>query len=317
MAEKLHERTSYHTTLLVCAVVSAACALVGLPAVIYCAVVAHASTGPPNVPAGGIPTPRIGLAFNTVLICSALLCLIALIVSVRWLIRNWKSNDASNEALEKSIEEILARKNIAPDDVKQSSMETPTVDPQATPPKLDGEIYRIVRSDKTAYSDLTRQFWEGVNPGKEFAIDIDILVEMYVVNTSSEAQYIRDFCASVEIDGARVPLIREQDFSAFEILDEQWEYCLDSTSNEPPIVMNGRSETLTPLFASLPTSLAPSQPAEGWVRFLLKERDPRKLEENRTYKFVLKDSLGAEHEISRAANPQRTTPSVKSRKKRV
>ena len=44
--------------------------------------------------------------------------------------------------------------------------------------KFDGEIYRIVRSDKVAYSNLTRQLCESV--GKKFAIDIDILVEMYV-----------------------------------------------------------------------------------------------------------------------------------------
>jgi len=235
-------------------------------------------------------------------------------------IRHKESNDSgglSPEALEKSIEEILVRKGVAPEELKQSSSEIPKIESEAAPAKLDGEIYRIVRSDKNPYSDITRQLWEQANHGKEFTVDIDILVEMYVVNASSETQYIRDFCGSVEIDGMRVPLVREKDFSAFDLLDEHWEYCLDPTPNESPIIMAGRSESLTPLFSSLPTSLEPSQPVEGWIRFLLKERDPRKLEENRTYNFVLKDSLGVEYEISRAANPQRTTPPVKSRRKRA
>jgi hypothetical protein len=183
------------------------------------------------------------------------------------------------------------------------------------PAKLDGEIYRIVRSDKLAYSDLTRQLWEGVNPGKEFAIDVDILVEMYVVNTSSETQYIRDFRGSVEIDGVRIPLIRESDFFAYTIGDgHDYEYCLDQP-NERLAILGGPSETLRPLFATLPISLEERKPTEGWVRFLLKERDPRKLEGNRTYEFVLVDSLGVEYQISRSANPPRTTPAVTSRKK--
>lgn len=186
-------------------------------------------------------------------------------------------------------------------------------------PTLDGEIFRIFRAEKTVNSHLVRQLWEGLNPGKEYPADTDILVEMYVVNTSSGPQYVRDFQGSVEIDGQRVPLVREQDFFAFDVGDGPFEYCLDAspTPNEVPIITDGPSASLPALFHVLPTSLAPSQPAEGWTRFVLKGRDPEKLHENRTYKFVLKDSLGKEFEISRVANPQRTTPPVKARKRSV
>jgi hypothetical protein len=223
-------------------------------------------------------------------------------------------------SVEETVERILAQKGLSPEVTQSAAAIAPSepVGLSLVPtPKFDGEIYRVVRSDKSAFSDLTRQLWESVNPGKVFEIDIDILVEMYLVNTSSETQYIRDFSGSVEIDGLRVALVREKDFSAFEFNDEQWEYCLDPSPQETPILMAGRSETMTPVFSNFPMTLQPGQPIEGWIRFLLKERDPRKLDENRTYKFILKDSLGVEYEVSRSANPQRTTPPVKSRKRRV
>jgi len=49
---------------------------------------------------------------------------------------------------------------------------------RSSKPKLDGEIYRIVRGQKDANMEITRQFWESVKPGKPFETDTDILVEI-------------------------------------------------------------------------------------------------------------------------------------------
>jgi hypothetical protein len=129
--------------------------------------------------------------------------------------------------IEHAVERYLALKGVTPTEPVEATTSKQLPQAALPSPKLDGEIYRIVRSDKVAYSALTRQLWEAVNPGKEFAIDIDILVEMYVVNTSSEMQYIRDFRGSVEIDGVRISLTRESDFFAYTIGDgHDYEYCL-------------------------------------------------------------------------------------------
>ncbi|MGD0443926.1 MAG: hypothetical protein ABSA39_08315 [Edaphobacter sp.] len=136
------------------------------------------------------------------------------------------------------------------------------------------------------------------------------------MNTSSETQYVRDVCGSVEIDGVKVPLVREKDFNAFDVGDGIFEYCFDTTVEQRLIITDAQSETLRPLFPALPTSLEPRAAIEGWVRFELKAKDPLKLDGNGTFNFVLKDSLGKEYQIS-AANPQRTIPPLKCRRKRV
>ena len=64
-------------------------------------------------------------------------------------------------------------------------------------------------------------------------IDMDILVKMFVVNISGERQYIRDICASMEIDGKRVELEGQDGFYAHEVNGVEYEYCFDSSDLLP------------------------------------------------------------------------------------
>jgi len=208
-----------------------------------------------------------------------------------------------SEEIERALESVLMRKGVLPDSANASAATSSLAaeDLLLRDAKLDGELYRVVTAPKGAFADMTRQLIESM--GKEFAIGIDILVELYIVNVSTETQYIRDFCASVEIDGQRIELERQKDFDAWDVNDIDYEYCVDPDPDGSKFELEDRAERLVPIFASLPIELDPRKPLEGWVRFVLKETDPKKLENNRTYEFKIVDSLGDEHPITRSRKP--------------
>jgi hypothetical protein len=224
-----------------------------------------------------------------------------------------RPEQAISTEIEQALEETLARRGITPDppalpvSVGSTGPAVPELDA-----KFDGELYRIVSAPKGPFALVTRQLVVGM--GREFAIDIDILVEIYLVNVSPEPQYIRDFHATVEIGGRRVELIRQRDFDAWELDGSEFEYCLDSAPDEPAALVQRRAEALVPLFPEMPIELSPRRPLEGWVRFLLEEADPEELENNRTYTFTLVDSLGGEHPITRARH-RNAASRIKTRKK--
>lgn len=85
----------------------------------------------------------------------------------------------------------------------------------------------------------------------------------------------------------------------------------DSESIESALL----GQSTSPIFSSLPTELAPRQPLKGWAHFLLRNVDPKKLEEDQTYAFTVIDSLPKEHPITRAAQLQ-TSSKVNTRRKR-
>jgi hypothetical protein len=109
MAEKLHEKTSYHAAMLACAVVGAVCSPVGL----YFVVVAHFSSAPAAVAKESTPMP-LGLSFDAVLVCCAVLFLAALVFSVLWLIRNRRATETvlgDEEAFRKELKKWSANHN--------------------------------------------------------------------------------------------------------------------------------------------------------------------------------------------------------------
>jgi hypothetical protein len=220
------------------------------------------------------------------------------------------------EKLEHAIENILQRRGIlpGPPEILAATSEPAAEGSSPKNAMLDGELYRIVTAPKGAFAEMTRQIVESMR--EEFAIDVDILVELYVVNLSAETQYIRDFCASVEIDGERIEMCRQRDFHAWDVNGTDYEYCLDPDPAGTAFDLEHRAETLIPIFSSLPVELNPRKPLEGWVRFLLKEVDPKKLENNRTYAFRILDSLGEEHPIIRSRKLE-TTSRISVHKKGV
>jgi hypothetical protein len=69
----------------------------------------------------------------------------------------------------------------------------------------------VVAAGKGMAAEMTRDLYRVMGRLDDFAIDADILVEMYVVNTSREKHFIRDFTATVEVDGKTLPLVRQSD----------------------------------------------------------------------------------------------------------
>jgi len=225
------------------------------------------------------------------------------------------STRANSAEIERAIEGVLSRKGIEPSSsTAESAVHLKPSPLGVTTAKFDGEVYRIVTAPKGAFAGMTGQLMEMW--GQKFAIDIDVLVEMYLVNVSPETQYIKDFRASVEIDGKRTDLDRKNDFYAWEVDGVDYEYCLDPKPKESAFLLESRAETLVAAFPSMPIELAPRQPLRGWVHFLLSETDPKKLENNQTYSFRLTDSFGQEYSITRAARLQ-TESRVSARKMTV
>jgi hypothetical protein len=282
-----------------------------LPAV-YCAYGTYVALHPPAVKAvASAPLPDAHAAGPVLMVniqgvlISLVIFLVCVAIGAIFNViayrRNKEADKHFSKNLERQVETILARKGVLPEPVQNQPPVREAVVDEPVPKsvgKIDGEIYRVVTAPKSPVADMTRQLVEGMR--KEFAIDIDILIEIYVVNTSSETQYIRDFTASVEIDGERVEMDRQKDFYAWEFNDQDFEYGLDPTPDENRFELSDRIEALVPAFPSIPCDLAARKPLQGWVRFLLRETDPKKLENNRSYTFVIVDSLGEEHQITRS-----------------
>jgi hypothetical protein len=161
-----------------------------------------------------------------------------------------------------------------------------------------------VTAGKSVAAGLTREIFAMTNRADQFAIDADVLLEMYAVNTSNEKRFIRDFVGTVEVDGKAVQLQRESDFFAWEFADHKYYYCLSMGTKDGQW---DRSD-LRPLkeaFDSFPKELDPRQPLEGWVHFVAKNVDPEKLSNNNTYRFSFIDSLGSEIPIVKASAEKR------------
>jgi hypothetical protein len=234
---------------------------------------------------------------------------------VAW--RKRKSIEAKAlDTIEQTVERVLAAKGIQPDAFNRvTSSEPPNMDaaqPAQSASAFDGEVYRIVTAPKHAFAEITRQIFESMH--RDFAVEVDVLIELYLVNTSAEKQYIRDFQVTIEIDGSRRALTWEKGFDAWEVNDASYEYCLDPKPDEASMLVDSRAEALEPIFSSLPVELGPRQPLKGWAHFLLKNVDPKKLEQNQTFAFTVFDSLGKEHPITRAAQ-LKTSSTVSTRRK--
>ena len=167
---------------------------------------------------------------------------------------------------------------------------------------FDGDIQLIAAAPKNPFAQQTKELMHLMKREDEFALDTDVVVKMFIVNVSAEKQYIRDICATVEIDGKRIEMLRQNNFDAFEVNGTAYEYCLDPTPDEPHLLLEYRAQTLDLIAPSFPVEMEPRKAIDGWVRFLLRTVDYEKLDNNRTYEFTVQDSLGGHHSITRASD---------------
>jgi hypothetical protein len=173
------------------------------------------------------------------------------------------------------------------------SEETPT--PEATKADvIDGATYRLVISPRTMAWEIVRDIYKMQGRPDDAKVDCDLLVEMYLVNTSdTEIVYIKDIELSAEIKGERFSLKLQNDFDADEFNGQQYEYALkeDDFGEKSPL------KKLLP--SPLPLALAPGQPLEGWVRFLAENINPDNITE-KSWQLAVVDSLGNKHAITKA-----------------
>jgi hypothetical protein len=180
---------------------------------------------------------------------------------------------------------------------------------------FDAEIYRVALSNKLAFAMETQQVFDMM--GREFAIDVDVLVELYIVNISERTQYVRDIEASVEIDGLRHPMYRQANFDAFEVNDTDYEYCIDPTPTDNKLRPSERAVGMNAIAPSLPVALESRRPLDGWVHFVVKDVNPKKMENNQTLQFFIVDSMGKKHPVNRPAGKPRANDVVARPKRAV
>ncbi len=162
---------------------------------------------------------------------------------------------------------------------------------------LDGELQRVFVYPRIGIPyKLLQEAWTKVGGHSENPkVDCDIILAMYAVNRSQSVTYfVRDLVASVEVDSTRKELERLDNFR-LDFGHDELEYGLelDENTTDPA--------PLPPLFAQIPCELTPNKPIEGWVRFVLKEVDPEKIDSN-TWMFSLVDSLGNQHPIIKTSD---------------
>jgi hypothetical protein len=168
-----------------------------------------------------------------------------------------------------------------------------TDDGQTVAGGIDSELDRIFTHPRVPMGyEFFKDIYRAAGRKDEPKVDCDVLAHMYVVNTSNETIYIRDLVATVEVDGVRTTLETKADFLAGvfnDTVEYGWEE--DGKNNDWPT-------PLPKVFPSLPYEMVPRKPAIGWIRFLLKEINPEKIDA-KTFTFTFVDSTGKKHDIDR------------------
>jgi hypothetical protein len=209
------------------------------------------------------------------------------------------TGDNLTEKIEEAIKKALASQEpaVISDAVSLSAQEGPTKKNEV----FDGDIQLIASAPKNPFAEQTKEVMQLMGKGDDFALDTDVVVKMFIVNTSKEKQYIRDISGTVEINGRQIEMVRQTNFDAFELNGTVYEYCLDPSPDEPHLLLEHRAQSLQLIAPSFPVEMEPRKAIDGWVRFLLKTVDYQKLDKNFTYTFTVEDSLSEHHPITRAS----------------
>lgn len=164
---------------------------------------------------------------------------------------------------------------------------------------IEGEVYRVAFNPKSPMYEFTKSVFT-VAGGEQPPIDTDVLVELYIVNTSKKSVFIRDFTFSMEVDGQMNALERRDDLLAEEFQGVPYEYALNRSGHD----LNVDLEGLTNLSSAIHSEMKPGEPLEGWIRFLAKNIIPDKLNAN-SIRVGIVDSLGTVHPIRKKSEKSR------------
>jgi hypothetical protein len=188
----------------------------------------------------------------------------------------------------------VEQKGVGSPSVKSVLLETTT---KSHSQVIDGELYRITVTPRSVAWPLLKDVYRIQGHPEDARTDTDILVEMYLVNTTKEIKHIRDIKLSVEIAGKRMPLERQPDLDAEAFSGMQFEYGLKPQAGD-------EAQQIKLLCSSMPVALAPEQPIEGWMRFLAKEVNPDAFDD-KTWQFLIVDSVGNEYPLVKISSRER------------
>lgn len=128
-------------------------------------------------------------------------------------------------------------------------------------------------------------------------VDCDVLVSMYLVNASPSTRYIRELTASVEVDGKRTNLEPRSDFFLNPEDDDRkpqdMEYVFRAEAGK-------EGAPLQKLFPVMPCEAVPQRPFEGWIRYIIRDVVPEKINSN-TWYFIIVDSMGNQQFITKTS----------------
>lgn len=243
---------------------------------------------------GVVPASSLGLPLWkwTIVSCGILCGMAAIIQAVK---QSLEDHDLGNK-----INRLLADRFPSPEiPSPQVPLIAVTDLPQPKSPDIDGELYRLSVVPRTAAWEIIKAAFKMHGQEDEAAVDCDVLIEMYLVNKSVKDKYVRELRLSAEISGVRTNFALQNDFRAADMIDKQFEYSLDCGHD-----FYAPDLPLSKLFTVLPLTLSPQQPAEGWVRFFIKEINPDKVDRN-TWQVSVVDSVGNEFPITKIASGKR------------
>jgi len=199
------------------------------------------------------------------------------------------------------VDKLLAEKGISPGQPVTSSLPPaasapqPITETKASPPDIDGELYRLAVAPRTMSWELVRELYKVSGRPSEAAVDCDVLVEMYLVNLSKQQKFIRDVRLSAEINGVRTNFERMPDFRSKDISNQKYEYAIESDGD-----FYTPEKQMRALMSQTPLALIPEQPIEGWIRFMAKEINPDQIDP-KSWQVIVADSTGTEHPITKVS----------------
>jgi pyrimidine deaminase RibD-like protein len=195
------------------------------------------------------------------------------------------------------VEELnreFKRHHISPPSATQTpELQSASLAPSAPDYELEGELYGIYTYPRIGVPfDMFMEHRKLSGVTGDPAVDYDVLISLYLVNKSAETKWVRDISGSVEIGGVHKWMERQEDFIA-PVFNQTVEYGWEENPNS-----SDEPKPLPKLFPELPYELSPGKPTQGWVRLLLKNINPDKIDAN-TWMFIIVDSLGKEHPITK------------------
>jgi hypothetical protein len=208
---------------------------------------------------------------------------------------------AEDRDLGRKIDEAISARGIRPDTPvaltpTPAVPEKPAINADNLPESkngIDGELHRLSLAPRTMSWELLRDVYHAAGRPGEATVDCDVLVEMYLVNRSSQNKFVRDVRLSVEVNHVQTNFAMQRDMRAKDIGQKKYEYGLEVSRD-----FYAKAAPLKLLLPHIPFALEPEQPTEGWVRFLAKDIDPDKIDRN-SWRVIVVDSVGTEYPITK------------------